>query len=349
MKRIVVYKKLLAILAAALVLRLVAALAIDVPSDRGEFRYVTIAAHGSPGVRGAPLYPAFLRLVYFIFGSRDNAPVPVIQALAGALVVLPVYAAAARLFDRPAGLVSAGVAAVYPNFALYPAAVEPEWIVVLIGASIAAVCVIDARESRRAALTAALAAIGLLVQPYFLYMIPGLFAVLKRRFVFLAALFALLAPFVVKRSIDAGRFVPVYGAHAYSLNLSVYATGDAERILDAVYSNVNLIHLWNPAREFRIVDGVAVPFALYYIRDYSYLTVLLLGLFALVRRVRREHVAAILPILGAVALHMLFSGVLQFRIRALLEVALILYLGSALRDWGIAVRSRFGGKSSKAA
>jgi hypothetical protein len=346
--RILADRKLLALLALAMGLRLAVALATDIPPDSGEFRYVALTPRSGLGTQGAPLYPLFLRLVYGLFGTGNDAAALLVQAPLGALIVVPMYLAAARLFGRPAGLVSAAIAAVYPNFVLYPAAVQPAWLVALTAAALSATCAVDASESGRAVLAAALTAIGLLVRPYFLYMIPGLLAVLKHRILFLAALIALLAPVAARNSIVAGRFVPVYEAHSFNLNVSEYASGNAERIIDRVYSNAFRL-FWYPDRSHRQTDHTSPAFRLYHLRKYSYLILLLFGLVTLVRRISRAHLASAAPLLSAVALHIVFSRSPFFRIRTFLEIATILYTGALFYDWGCAARSRFGGKSSKAA
>lgn len=338
----------MAVLAAAVALRLAAAVAVDIPADAGEFRYVALMPGGPIGAAGPPLYPLFLRLVYGAFGAGNDRAVMLVQAPLAALVVIPVYLSAAALFGRPVGLVSAAVAAAYPNFVLYPAAVQPAWLVVFIAAALSAACAAGARHSTRAAIAAALTAVGLLARPYVLFMIPGLFAVLRRRFLFLAALIVLLAPVAARNSAVAGKLVPVYDARSFNVAVSAYASGDVERIVDRAYSNAFRL-FWYPDRSSRQEEHASPVFRLYHLRKYSYLLLLLFGLVTLARRIDRAHLAAILPLLSAVALHILFSRSPFFRIRTFIEVAAILYAGALFYDWGVAARSRFGARSSRAA
>ncbi len=338
----------MALLAVAIAIRLVAAVAIELPADAGEFRYVALSPDAGAGAQGPPVYPLFLRLVYALFGAGNDRAVLLVQAPLAALVVVFVYFAAARLFGRAAGLASAAIAALYPNFVLYPAAVQPAWLVLLAAAAFSAACAVEVRETSRALLAAALAAVGLLVRPYFLFMIPGLFVVLKRRFMFLAALALLLAPVAARNSIVAGEITPVYGAHSFNVNVSEYASRDVERIADRVYSNAFRL-FWYPDRSSRQEEHASPVFRLYHLRKYSYLLLLLFGLVTMARRMDRAHLAVVGPLVSAVALHILFSRSPFFRIRTFLEIASILYAGALLHDRGRTALSRFGGKRRSAA
>ena len=65
-----------------------------------------------------PTYPAFLAVVYAVAGVRPYAAV-VVQSLIGALTCLLAYLVGRRIFGDRAGLIAAGIVAVYPASIYY--------------------------------------------------------------------------------------------------------------------------------------------------------------------------------------------------------------------------------------
>lgn len=88
-------------------------LALNLASGRG---YIDTDGHATS--RRAPLTPAFFALIYTIFG-HNIAAVRIAQALISALTCSIIYLSGKDIFSRKVGLLSAGIAAVYPSFIIY--------------------------------------------------------------------------------------------------------------------------------------------------------------------------------------------------------------------------------------
>lgn len=349
MKAIETDRSLLLILALAIVLRLSFEIQSNGEINSGEFRYASLSARQALATDETPIYPLLLRYIHDSTGTYNTKLLFIFQALLGAFVVIPIYVAASRIFNRSAGLISATVAACYPNFVFYVTTVSPEALVILLAAAIAAICVIETGEAKRAIFCAVLASFGVLVRPYFIFVVPGLVANLKRRLFFVALFLAMLAPLTIRNSIKEERFVPIYKETAFKIDLSEYTKHNAARLLDFLYQNFTLIHRWSDVRGAKMIDGVAAPHWSYFSRRYCYLIVIIFGFVALARYAHRKHLAVILPPIWALVFYILLSGDYSFRIRPLLEVISIIYIGYLLHRWASAIRLRFGGNKSSEA
>ena len=246
---------LVVILAVAFVARVVAAL------NGWEFRngsdadiYERLAAQlyreGEFGIAGsanpydfAPGAPLFAAAVYNLIGTVSPVAARLGVAVAGTLAVLVVYLLGRRLGGPRAGLVAAGLAAVYPPTLFYTSLLsgEPLAILTVAGAVLAFLWAADDGRSPWA-----WALPGLLL---------GLTAFLRPEYVALTALLALLAVVVVGRrsgpwrglaagglmavacaatiapwtaiaSSDVGRFVPVSTGGGKALFIGTYLPGD---------------------------------------------------------------------------------------------------------------------------
>jgi 4-amino-4-deoxy-L-arabinose transferase-like glycosyltransferase len=81
----------------------------------GEFT----SPSGAPTAFRAPAYPAFLALIYLIFGKQNLIAVAVIQAILGALNCLLIMKLSERITgSKPASWIAALIAAFYPAFIL---------------------------------------------------------------------------------------------------------------------------------------------------------------------------------------------------------------------------------------
>ncbi len=246
---------LIAVLALAFVARAVAAV------NGWEFRngsdadmYERLAAQlfhvGDFGIPGsanpydfAPGAPLFAAAVYNLIGDVSPVAARLGLAVAGTLAVLVVYLLGRRLAGPRAGLVAAGIAAVYPPTLFYTSLLsgEPLAILTVAGAVLAFLWAADPGRTPWAWLLP-----GLLL---------GLTAFLRPEYLVLTALLALLAVVVVGRrstllrgvaagglmalafaatiapwaviaSNDLGRFVPVSTGGGKALFIGTYLPGD---------------------------------------------------------------------------------------------------------------------------
>jgi len=327
----------LSIFLLGLVLRLYFSLAIDVVSDPGELQYNALAVQGGLDPEYAPLYPLFLRLVYRLFEAFNVRALYVIQSVASAFVVPLMYTAVSRVCGRRTGLIAALISALYPGFILYNHGIITESWSVLLVASMMALAAAAPREPLRtwvplrAWAHGAMIGVGVLLKPAYVFFLPGFLLTTRRMwFILLAGFLVVVAPLAVRNSLASRHFVPVYSAKSYDMNLDFHAYG-SWRMVDLVYDNTLLLFSeplrWNPGENVRgPVGSETEMLAIYYVRKYSYLVLLWLGLIGLARCVRREHVAVALPVLGAVILPILFTRVTEPRFRVFLEPLLIMYV-----------------------
>ena len=74
---------------------------------------------GQPTAIRPPLYPAFLRAVYYITDGVHLNAVRIVQVFISLLIIYMVYAFGRKLFDAKTGLLAALIFAVYPSFLFF--------------------------------------------------------------------------------------------------------------------------------------------------------------------------------------------------------------------------------------
>ena len=175
----------------------------------------------------APVYPMFLAAI----GATDPQPastptrVKVAQAMLGALIVIVIGAVATRAGGGRAGVLAAGIAAIYPPLVWYPAYVLSETLysVLALAAAFALQLAVDrsAREQSaraggpHALLAGALAGVAVLTRPAMLFFLPlaVIWLVVRRRHVLAVALIAaaaaVVAPWTARNYRVYDRFVLV--------------------------------------------------------------------------------------------------------------------------------------------
>ena len=246
---------LVAVLAVAFVARVVAALVgWDFRNGSDADVYERLAAQlfleGEFGIPGsanpydfAPGAPLFAAGVYNLIGDVSPVAARLGLALAGTLGVLVVYLLGRRLAGPRAGLVAAGLAAVYPPTLFYTSLLsgEPLAILTVPGAVLAFLWASDRGRSPWAwALPGLLLGLTAFLRPEYLAL-TALLAVLAIVLVgrragpwrgvaaggLMALAFAVtIAPWTVIASSDVGRFVPVSTGGGKALFIGTYLPGD---------------------------------------------------------------------------------------------------------------------------
>jgi hypothetical protein len=249
-----VFAALLAVLALALVLRVVAAVkGYDFRHGSDADQYERLAARlyadgefGIPGSENpydfAPGAPLFATAVYWLTGGVSAETARVAVAIAGTFAVLVIFLLGRRLAGPWAGLAGAALAAVYPPAIFYTSLLsgEPIAMLTVAGAVLAFVWAADADRPPWAwALPGALFGLTAYLRPEYL-LLAAVFALLalavawRRRGLLrgvlagatMAAAFALvILPWTVHVSNDLGRFVPVSTGGGKALFIGTYLPG----------------------------------------------------------------------------------------------------------------------------
>ncbi len=117
-------------------------------------------------------------------------------------------------------------------------------------------------------------------------------------------------------------------------------------MVDLVYFNALLLYSWQPAESARAGQGAEPQAtAVHYVRKYSYIVLLWVGLVGLARCWRREHTPFAVPILLGVLLPILFTRVIEPRFRVLLEPLLVAY-AALLIDRAVGSARRLRGREA---
>jgi 4-amino-4-deoxy-L-arabinose transferase-like glycosyltransferase len=320
---------LAAILLVALALRICFAFARSAPFISPALaEYNRLALEGGIGSSTAPLYPLFLRAIYSLFGAGNYTALFFVQGILGAIVVVLMYTTFARLCGRTAGMIAAALSALFPDFIVYCLSVRAEWMSVLVVAALMATTAGRLGARRKAALSAALIALGMLVEPLLVFLAPGAFLASRKKKLFVLVLLLALAPFVVINAVRFQKIEPVYEASAFGLGSDENAiTRGWRHAIDGVYGNVGAVLTRGRGEDQAVGNGArrTGPGA----ASYAYVVVMFLGLVGLARRYRREQARVVLPVLGYIGILVLFSR-FQMPYRVPLEPVLIGYAAALL-------------------
>lgn len=295
--------------------------------------------------RTGPLYILFIRLAYSVLTDYDLRAVIFTQSALISFCVLLIYGTARRIFSRRAGIAAAGITAVYPNFILGGIRYDPYPFSLLIVTAVLALPLITAREKTRSALAGALAGTAILFEPILAWLAPGVLAVTRRRLIFMAAFFIVLAPWTIRNSMKSGLAVPVYSTWGvYRLELRKYMSRDNRwQTADKLYENVQAVFSRDsggPPGQGAKNDSLGRNVG--YAVSYSYTLILILGLAGLMRNYRREQWRTVLPV-ALYLLLMVFLADLKTRHRMPAEPLLIIYASTLFSR---AFRPESGGPSS---
>ncbi len=276
-------------------------------ADAGNAWNRFVAARLDAGA--APLYPLYLRGCRALFGAGGETAALVVQAIAGSLTALLLYQTVSRLWNRRAGLVAAALAALYPPFILYCAAIDTATFAALLFAAVMALVLSRLRPAAKAAASAALAAAATLLAPFLVCLVPGLALSLERRRLFLLLTLLLLLPYPAINLLGGERLEPVYRPASFELGLRAYTHArDGWDAVDKIYGNASVVlgRGWSE-RELAAAGGARTHAA--HISAYAYVLAAAIGTFGLLRHGRSGHLRAVMPVLVFLSLMILFSVV----------------------------------------
>jgi hypothetical protein len=323
------WKVLLGLMIAALSLRVLFPVFLGgVPPDEETVYIVRLALEGGIGPGDPPIYPLLIRAVFSIAGGQQPTALYIVQGMIGTATVLLLFAIAVRMFDMTTAVITAGIAVIYMNFVVYGIKVDPGFFGIFMFVLLTAVVVSGLRGPYRSAACGLIVGLGTMIQPHFLFLVPGLLLVLDRKKIFLAALAMTLLPLSVRNSIVHGSFLPVYPLSLFGLRAdNFFGLRDNLMIVDNLYLNaaVLLSRGWDKQQK---VDFTGIL----YMARYGYVILMTAGLAGLIRHYRREQRGLLLPILGYFLVLVLFSR-FRFLHRPLIEPVFIIYAG-VLLAWG---------------
>ncbi|HUQ88801.1 MAG TPA: glycosyltransferase family 39 protein [Vicinamibacterales bacterium] len=143
----------------------------------GEFTRYPDSPTFIPEVIRTPGYPAFVAVIYRVFGV-NTLPVAIAQAFVFVLICFLVYALTTRIADRKAGTAAAIMTALFPPLPYYGALVLTEvWTTfVLIGAMLVCVRAIQSGRTRDFLIAGLLFSCATIVRPAFILLPFGLAA-----------------------------------------------------------------------------------------------------------------------------------------------------------------------------
>lgn len=274
-----------------------------------------------------PLYPLFIRTAYGLFGFKNYRALFIVQGIVSALVV-PLLFLLVTHISTPATAFTAGtIAALYPNFVLHNITLLENSIGIFLTTVLMFILLIDCKESNRAIAAAVTTGIGIMLMPVFLYLLPGLLFVLKKRKLYLVVLTIVLLPLVIHNSVLNQKFVPLFNRSTWAIDLQTYQNEDIT-LMDTMYLKIATLF----RKESKLVyhEGIdRTLIAKIYISYYSYILLLIAGMIGMIRFYRKEHRSIVFPMLSFVFL-LVFIGRFDLEYRVLLEPLLIVYLSILL-------------------
>lgn len=280
-----------------------------------------------------PLHALFLRIMYVIFGAANHRAVFMLQGVLSSVIVLFMYVTGRLLFGRKAGILAASISAVYPNFIIYNLGLNSDSISLVIVTLLMATAVIQAPESGKACLSAALISVGILFKPLLVYFLPGMLLTAKKRMMFIVVVFVILVPWAIRNSVVQGSFTPVYGKDAYKVNLRHF-TRKYEKwaAVHKIYFNCATVLKRSWTSSFADDEDDRLRNSSY-IATYSHVIIMLLGLIGIVRYRRKEQLGVVAPVAGYLILLVMLSD-FRVRYRIFFELLLILYAAAVVSRFG---------------
>lgn len=349
---------LIAVLLVAAFLRIFFALTCGAIPDFSDMALYNEAAISS-GIPSFPPpgYPLFLRAIYSIFGSCNYTAVFVIQGILSILTVWLVYFVTRKVSNERAGLIAAGIAAIYPNLIAYNLTTLTETLTVFLAMIALAIAVSSFRDVYKSILIGVVLFLGYFVKPSMLFFIPGLLICVKKRLVLLITLAATLGPLFIYGAVTGtgeGRggalLYKAYNPKAavtpnfrmedtelgregvssdeYFGETVKFILSNKWKTLDIIYrkSSLLLSRGWD---RFVLKDIVGKKKLLQEIMLYAYLPIMVLGFIGLVRHYNKKNRIIALMMISYLVIHILIT-IFKLRYRLLIEPMLIIYAGILL-------------------
>lgn len=346
---------LIAILLIATFFRIYLALTCHATPDYSDMAMYNEAALSS-GITAFPPpgYPLFLRAIYAIFGVYNYIAVFVIQGILSALTVFFIYYVTRKVSNENAGLIAAGIAAIYPNLIAYNLTTLTETLSVTLVMIILLIAVTSLKDTHKSILTGIIITIGYFIKPTMLFFIPGLLIGLKKRLVLILTIVITLSPFILHSIVTGtgeGRMARLlYKSYnpkaAISPRFKVedtelgggdvsskeYLSKAVEFILSHKWKTLDIIHQkasilisrgWD---EFVFKDIVGKNQRLLLLMIYGYIPIMIFGFVGLIRCFNKDNRIIALMMISYLIIHILIT-IFKVRYRLLVEPMLIMYAG----------------------
>jgi hypothetical protein len=279
-----------------------------------------------------PLYPVFLMFIRLFSPGGGLRTVFVIQGLAVVLCSAVAFLIALRLAGRAAAFAALLLASFYPAWFVYSLVTLPVIFCVTLVFLIMLVLSADGTDGSgdlpKAVVSSVLGAASFLMYPPAIFLVPGLFAALRRRLVAISVFVIIVAPWGVRNSVVEGRILPVYEPAAYgTANGPAANAGRGWRAVDRLYYNVSFLMKKSLERSHMPVFFHSRSTNSHFL-EYAFVAVALLGLGGLIRYAGARQMRMLLPVISYVALSMLLVTWTR-RHRTIIEPALLIYAGIA--------------------
>lgn len=277
-----------------------------------------------------PLYPFFLMFIRFFNADGGFRAVFVIQGLAIVLCAASAGVIASRLSSRTAGLAALVIVSAYLPYILYGLVSLPVVFCILIVFLMMLVLSADKGDGEwdtpGSVVSGILGGAALLLHPVMIYLLPGLFAAVKKRMLMASIILVIVVPWGVRNSVMAGRPVPVYESTAYELSGGeTVRSVSGWKVIDNVYFNVSFIMKKSLERaHMPVLFGKRSTNK--HVLEYAFVLAALLGLAGLIRYSDKKQSRMLLPTASYVILTMLVTRYTT-RSRVILEPALLIYAG----------------------
>jgi len=244
---------------------------------------------GIPTSFRAPLYPAFLALVYFFsgIGPLRFFDVRLVQAMLGALLVPLTFALARRMLPENIKVArwAAWAAALYPILVVFPLALATEniFFVLFLAFTLTLLLAAQTRRMRYFVLSGIL--IGLAALTRSVILPAGLLAALWAWFLLrerakalalLATVLIVIAPWIVRNSLLYGRLSPIELSMGYNLYVGYHPQSTGTFVFGP---SLDLLTIADDAQRDRIGTQKAIQFIQADPARFPYLAVRRLGYF----------------------------------------------------------------------
>ena len=328
-----------AVLAAAALYRIWLAVTADrvsilavLPAHGEMGAYNDMAANRYIDTSAGPLYPFFLMFVRLFSADGGLRAVFAIQGCAIVLCAAAAGVIAARLSNRTAGMAALLLVCIYPVFIVYGLVTLPVVFCVTVVFLMMLVLSADTGDGTwdtpGSVISGILGAAALLLHPVMIYLLPGLFASVRKRLLMASVLLLLVLPWGIRNSVIAGRPVPVYESTAYELTAGdMVRLGDGWKIVEGLYFNASFLMKKSLERtHMPVIFGNRATNN--HLLKYAFSAAALLGLAGLIRYSGRSHLRTLLPAISYAILTILLIRY-STRHRVILEPALLIYAGIA--------------------